>query len=221
LSRWLDVDPHSPRKAWSWTAVSSGRETALDIGLLDDTLAHRLLDGADTHRRRPSGTLRVREQPIPHATVTWAQLADGRDRAEWTVEFISPVTFRRGSRLLPWPEPTAVLGSLLADWRAFGADIIGDLPVELSVDPVVVTAVSGASRVEQVVLHEHDHSLGNVREPVRATIGGFLGFLRYAVEGPTDRRAIDSLFRLAPFAGVGAHTTHGFGGTRLPSATTN
>lgn len=118
LSRWLDSDHHAQRKPWSWIPQTSG----LSISLLDDQLADRLVYCAGT-----AGT------PVQQvATADWSQLRSaGLSRDSWELEFVSPVTFRRGNRFLPWPSPSAVFGSLRAAWRAFGAPAVGDLELDL------------------------------------------------------------------------------------------
>lgn len=127
LSRWLDGDHHAQRKPWSWAsaAPSPGRE--LLVGLLDDGLAERLCSGAD-----------AASMPVQQvAAASWSELRSGRGRDCWQLEFISPVTFRRGNRFLPWPSPSAVFGSLRAAWRHFGAPEVGDLELDLALDPLV------------------------------------------------------------------------------------
>lgn len=192
LSRWLDADHHAQRKPWSWLADSPG----LLIGLLDDQLVDRLVSSADA-----TGT-----SIWQVAATSWSELRNGRDRNEWCIEFVSPVTFRRGNRFVPWPAPSAVFGSLRATWRHFGAPEVGDLDLDLSLDPLVVTALSGASRTDRVTVHRHES----------VVVGGFAGTVRYALDGTADPRSIDALVRLAPFSGIGAYTTRGFGGVRTP-----
>lgn len=192
LSRWLDSDHHAQRKPWSWTAQSSD----LLIGLLDDRLTDHLVQCADA-----AGT------PVQQVAKTdWAQLRSGRPGDCWQLEFISPVTFRRGNRFLPWPSPSAVFGSLRAAWRHFGAPAAGDLKLDLRLDPLVVTAVCGSSRTERVIVHNNESVL----------VGGFVGTVRYALDGAADPEAVGALVRLAQFSGVGAYTTRGFGGVRIP-----
>jgi len=193
LSRWLDSDHHAQRKPWSWAAHTADRD--LLIGLLDDRLTERLRSGA------AAAGAPVRQV----AAAGWSELRSGRARDCWQMEFTSPVTFRRGNRFLPWPSPSAVFGSLRAAWRHFGAPAVGDLELDLRLDPLVVTAVCGASRTERVTVHEQASVL----------VGGFVGTVRYAVDGGVaDPQVIDALVALAPFSGVGAYTTRGFGGVR-------
>lgn len=197
LAWWLDSDHKAKSKAWSWTETSTG----IEIGLLDDALVERLLAGAG-------------EAVTQVETVLWENMRRSASRRAWVVEFVSPVTFRRGNRLYPWPSPSAVLGSLRASWREFAAPHIGDITLDLQHDPVVVTAISGASEVERFVLHERPDSSGK-KVPVMVTAGGFRGRVTYAVDGGCDPDTIESLMTLMPFAGIGAHTTRGFGGGRL------
>ncbi len=195
LSRWLDTDHHAQRKPWSWTCAEDTSPRELLIGLLDDRLAERLRSGAD------ATNMPVRQV----AAASWSELRGGRARDCWQLEFTSPVTFRRGNRFLPWPSPSAVFGSLRAAWRHFGAPAVGDLELDLHLDPLIVTAVCGASRTERVTVHEQAGVL----------VGGFVGTVRYALDGGgVDPRVIDALVALAPFSGVGAYTTRGFGGVR-------
>jgi CRISPR-associated endoribonuclease Cas6 len=191
LSRWLDNDHHAQRKPWSWTAQDSG----LIIGLLDDRLAERLVRCGD-----------AASMPVQQiAKADWAQLRSSRPRDCWDFDFVSPVTFRRGNRFLPWPSPSAVFGSLRAAWRTFGAPEVGDLKLDLRLDPLVVTAVCGSSHTERVIVHNNDGVL----------VGGFVGTVRYALDGAADPEAVSALARLAQFSGVGAYTTRGFGGVRI------
>ncbi|HEU0087525.1 MAG TPA: CRISPR-associated endoribonuclease Cas6 [Pseudonocardiaceae bacterium] len=193
LSRWLDSTHHAQRKPWSWVAQTPGRE--LLIGLLDDRLAELLCSGA--------GATGAAVRQV--AAASWSELRNGQSRDAWCLEFISPVTFRRGNRFLPWPSPSAVFGSLRSSWRSFGAPVVGDLELDLQFDPLVVTALCGASRTERVTVHKQESVL----------VGGFVGTVRYTLDGAADPQVIDTLVRLAPFSGVGAYTTRGFGGVRL------
>jgi CRISPR-associated endoribonuclease Cas6 len=100
-------------------------------------------------------------------------------------------------------------------WRTFGAPHVADVTLDLGLDPLVVTSVSGTTQVERVVLHERPNGNG-VKRPVEVTVGGFVGRVRYgwAAVAEDQLPAVHALARLATFSGVGAWTTRGFGGTR-------
>jgi CRISPR-associated endoribonuclease Cas6 len=213
LARWLDDDHHADRKPWSWVARRNGIDDMIEIGLLDDNLADRLVAGADAYLRSPS----QRRIPVAGsihqvAVRTWTQLASLPGRPPWTMDFVSPVAFRRANRFLPWPAPSSVFGSLRTSWRTFGASHVGDLTVDLRADPLVVTAVEGCSRCDRVVLRHGDQP---GRSPIQVDVSGFVGRVRYTVDGEIDCSAVSALVALAPFAGVGAYTTRGFGAVRL------
>lgn len=215
LARCLDDDHHASQKAWSWTARRDPAGVAVDIGLLDDSLTARLIAGTD--RLRKHGAV----SPVSPVGVEqvggcdWASLLSGPKSVEWTLRFVSPVTFRRGNKFLPWPSPSAVLGSLRTSWRTFAAPHVGAVDVDLSLDPIVVASVEGRSPVERVVLHDRADATGT-RGPVTVSVGGFEGQVRFTADSPGfDPAGVSALFRLAPFCGVGAYTTRGFGGVRL------
>lgn len=122
------------------------------------------------------------------------------------------MTFRRGNKFLPWPAPSPVFGSLRATWRTFAAPHVGDVDLDLSMDPLMVTAIDGASAVEKVVLKDPPAGRGS---RVEVTVGGFVGSVRYTADGPVNTAAVEVLVRMAPFCGVGAYTTRGFGAVRI------
>ncbi|HEX5115086.1 MAG TPA: CRISPR system precrRNA processing endoribonuclease RAMP protein Cas6 [Pseudonocardiaceae bacterium] len=206
ISRWLDDDHHADRKPWSWTLVRGDADRAIDIALLDDTLVDRLITGAEAYRQSSMAT------PIRQVAVaTWPQLAGSPAQTHWTMEFLSPVTFRRGQAFLPWPAPSSVFGSLRSSWRLFGAPHVGDVTLDLKLDPIVVSAMKGESQTERVVLRR---STAAHDRPTQLMVTGFTGSMRYAVDGAIDPSAVASLVALAPYAGVGAYTTWGFGAVR-------
>lgn len=218
LCRWLDTDHHAARKGWSWTPVAlAGGAVAVEIGIVDDDLAGWLVTGTGAYRRagRFEPGLAMRHEPVQIAAASWERLRSPGAGRERTFEFASPVTFRRGNQFLPWPSPSAVFGGLRAIWHAFGAPRVGDVTLDLSLDPLVVTSVTGTTKVERVVLHERSDGAGS-REPVEVTVGGFVGRVCYEWAATANEQlpAFHALTRLAPYCGVGAWTTRGFGGTR-------
>jgi CRISPR-associated endoribonuclease Cas6 len=209
LCRWLDTDHKAADKPWRWSLVKHRNGSAIEIGLLADDLVDRLLAA---HAALSHGRGSVFTAALPQVAATaWADLAQdrlhSRDEQEWSFRFTSPVAFRRGGRFLPWPAPAPVFGSLRRSWRTFAAPHVGDLNLDLSLDPLVVTAIDGTSAVEQVVL----------KDGVSVHVGGFLGRVRYTVDGRVDTAALAQLVRLAPFCGVGSYTTRGFGAVRVLS----
>lgn len=213
LSEWLDTDHHASCKPWSWSA--SGGE--LLLGLLDDRLSKRFHERFDVYRRSRTGRAGVEPAGSPRqvAGVRWDALCSATSHREWRVDFTTAVTFRRGQRFVPWPSPSAVFGSLRATWRTFAAPHVGDIELDLALDPLVVTSVRGTTVVEEVALRDR-------RTPgwamTRLPVSGFVGAVSYAIDGAVDPSAVGALARLAPFCGVGAYTTRGFGAVRVTAA---
>jgi CRISPR-associated endoribonuclease Cas6 len=214
LSQWLDLDHHGKTKPWSWSAHREPSGWVVEVGLVDDALVQRLVQRSEAYRtggRRPAGYPRLTRPLCQVAAVPWSRLVASSGAGEWTVRFVSPFTARRGNRFVPWPAPATVFGSLRASWRTFAAPHVGDLELDLSLEPLVVTALDGSSVVEKVPLKAQP-------EPAVVTVGGFLGCVRYTADGPVDVAAVESLLRLAPFCGAGAYTTRGFGAVRPAGA---
>lgn len=210
LSQWLDLDHHGKTKSWSWSAHHTTGGWAIDLGLVDDTLVPRLLDRSEAYRRggrRPPGYPRPDRPLLQMAALPWSELVASTGPTEWTVRFHSPFTARRGNRFLPWPAPPTFLGSLRTSWRTFAAPHVGDLDLDLSLDPIIVTDFDGRSVTEHVALKLNDH-------PVTVPVTGFIGEIRYAIDGQVNAAAVASALRLAAFSGAGAYTTRGFGAVR-------
>lgn len=212
LARLLDDDHQASHKPWSWALIGHGNGGgALRVGLLDAALVSRLheLRGADLAGLRITGPL----QQL--AACERSALRRGHRGCQWDVEFVTPVTIRQGDHFLPWPAPRAVLGSLRQTWQTFGADEAGPIELDLRLDPVVVLAVTGKSHTERVPLKAPSRRPATGRQGA-VTVGGFLGRLTYRLVGSVDPTQVATLFRLAPFAGIGAYTLRGFGAVALP-----
>ncbi len=204
-SGWFDdtADAHQARaKPYSITPPRpAGDTTTFNVGLVDDSMVDRLLTRTAPGVRLRLGGQHTRtvQAPTQVAGLSWSTL-DATPADSWCVNFATPTTFRRGNNFTPWPAPKAVLGSLRATWRHFAPASAGALDLDLATDPVWVTDIDGANEVVKV----------NDR-----TVSGFVGRIRFTCDAPAHVAAsIDRLIQLAPYSGVGAHTTRGFGVTR-------
>lgn len=205
VSAWFDVGPAGHAASHKGYAVSPPRPVeggaVFEVGLLDDGLVPRLLTAAapGVVIRLGSRTVRLSRGALQVAAVTWPGLAASSGNRSWVLRFVTPVTFRRGNRFSPWPDPPAVLGGLRARWRAFAPKELPALSLDLSADPVWVTDVAGANEVVRVD--------GRV-------VSGFVGRVRWECDADdATASVVNSLLRLARYAGVGALTTRGFGVT--------
>jgi Uncharacterized conserved protein len=206
VSGWFDDGEEGHRaKAKPYTvqqlqAVDGG--TLLEIGLLVDELGDRLASAAapGSQIRLGSTWTRITHPPEPVAMATWQELTDAGRATSWCLRFLTPTTFRRGNSFTPAPTLSAILGSLRASWREFAPPTVPPLVLDLAREPVWVTDIDVTSQVVSVK---------------GLTVSGFTGRLRFVCDGVAEQASmIDRLVRLAPYAGVGAYTTRGFGVTR-------
>ncbi|MGC9400672.1 MAG: CRISPR system precrRNA processing endoribonuclease RAMP protein Cas6 [Anaerolineae bacterium] len=148
--------------------------------------------------------------PHDHA---WAKRAELRELAErhlmaekpgrrWQLHFLTPTAFHGAAGYLPFPLPSALIGSWLRQWQAFGKV---RLPDELP-DKVHEGLVISAYRLKTVP----------VRAGRRITIGcvGDMTLYAKSLSKPLCA-AVDLLAHYAFWAGSGHHTTQGQGMTRL------
>jgi CRISPR-associated endoribonuclease Cas6 len=213
VSGWFDDgaahwESRKPYRVSRPVAVDGG--VSLEVGLLDDGLAGRLLTRASPGApvRLGGQVARPCRQPRQVAGVGWPDLARPTGARRWTLRFLSPTTIRRGGRTSPWLAPEQVLASVRDEWRAHAPAGVGLPSTDRVGESVWVSDVDGSSRVERLVLSRDR----------RVTVSGFVGEICYRCDDPAVAAAVDPLFRLAPFCGVGGFAGWGFGQVRLVPA---
>lgn len=215
VSRWFDDGDDAHRASAKPYTVCPARAVpggvTIELGLLDDSLPDRLgtVAAAGTRVRLGSTWSTITRPPRQLDALPWTDLTASTDTASsdtpsadtaWCLRFLTPTTFRRGNAFSPAPSLSAILGSLRSCWQRFAPATVPPLVLDLAREPVWVTDIEVTSHVV----------------PVNGlTVSGFTGRLRFACDGTAEQAAaIDRLVRLAPYAGVGAYTTRGFGVTR-------
>lgn len=128
---------------------------------------------------------------------TWQRLLEQTPTRNARFRFLTPVVFRRRGAHYALPEPTLVLGSLLASWNAFSPH---PCPTDIG-DELAHTVIPGEFNLRSVGVTSH--------ERVRGATGSVTYHLRSA--SPEMHRWFARLTALAPYSGVGARTTAGFG----------
>lgn len=205
VSGWLDRGGghHAQHKGYSVVpARQIDGAVVIEVGLVDDRLIDRLATHAAQGVRVRLGSQwsEVARSPRQVAGTPWHSLAASGPASAWCLRFVTPTTFRRGNAFTPSPALEAIIGSLRSRWDRFAPASIGPVKLDLSMKPLWITDIEVTSQVSKV---------GGL------TVSGFTGRIRFACDSGDEVSAtVDRLVRLAPYTGVGAHTTRGFGVTR-------
>lgn len=207
VSRWFDrTEQHHAAGVKPYAISPLARGEDRRVGFEVSTLtaaAEKLLDIAT----EPPATVRLGidralvGRPTRIADESWESLAEPSGADSWDLEFVTPVTFRRGNRASPLPVAGAVLRGLVTSWNALSGLPERELTRQQS-DDVWVSDIQGASQ---------RMTLSGLR------LSAFAGRVVYRCDVPATRDLVDALFRLAPYAGVGSAKAKGLGVTRLHS----
>jgi CRISPR-associated endoribonuclease Cas6 len=189
----------------------AGAAIWLQVRLLDDGLSERLLAAA-----KPGHAVRlglhdyeITEEPRLTEQVSWQALRRWPGARAWQVRFVTPVCLRRGNRTSPWPAPESVARGLAERWHRLDPQTAPPAPGP-GAGPVWVSDIEGHNEVQTLTRNiRRDHGWRLEDE----VISGFVGRIRYVCDRGTDAEAaaFDALMAFAAFAGVGSHTTYGFG----------
>lgn len=235
LAHWLDDPParhpqarppgggrsghNDQARKWTWgplraspPATSEADATiVLGVRLLDDALSGRLRAAVQPGRdvRLGGDHYTISEPPCLIERVTWQGLRRQPGTRAWQVRFVTPVCLRRGSSTSPWPAPQSVARGLADRWQRLDPDT-APTPSERSMSAVWVSDIEGRSEVQILTRNVRRGGQWHLEEEV---ISGFTGRIRYVCDHGKDTEAADfnALMAFALFAGIGSHTTYGFG----------
>lgn len=142
------------------------------------------------------GSTFVRAGAVSKATsASWQELLDYDGSTGWTVQFVTPFTYRSHNRSSPFPMPAAVLRSPTTVWQAYS-----DLgPIELS------PAEHATIWVSRLDAQTELYSLKGRKHP------GLVGQVTYRCTDPGAAAKVSTLLRFAQFSGVGSFRGKGMG----------
>ncbi len=141
--------------------------------------------------------------PTLLAGESWRGVSTPSGRRSWELRFLTPTTFRRRNRSSPLPQPVSVLRGLAGSWSRWSGE-------ERRLEDRVVAEGVWVSGIEGVTVSV---TLGSGQR--RTTVCGFVGSVTFKAESQELADAVDGLFRLAPYSGVGSATARGLGVTEL------
>ncbi|SDQ35455.1 CRISPR system precrRNA processing endoribonuclease RAMP protein Cas6 [Actinopolyspora saharensis] len=157
-------------------------------------------------RRIRLGEAHCRVREVDVDGVSYARLANSEPARHAQLRMISPLYFSRNGRDHPLPDPVLIVRNAAQRWNAHA-------PEPLHVGEEQLRAITG-------MVFLHDLAGETVRTPVSATMEqtGFVGTVRLGLTRNAERVTrglFAALMRFTAVAGVGAQTTHGFGGVQL------
>lgn len=209
VSRWFDKtsEQHSAgTKPYALSPLARDADfsgVGFELSTLTSAAEECLLE-----RVAPPATIRLGPDQVllgePRKTDAeqWSSLAIPSGARSWDLEFVTPVTFRRGNRSSPFPMPAAVLRGLLDSWNAWSGMPIRNLTRQDG-DEIWVSDIDGRS---------DSMTVSGVR------LSAFVGRVCFRCDNEAVADLVDPLFRLAPYAGVGSAKAKGLGVTRLHQA---
>jgi hypothetical protein len=188
-------------------------DLALQVRLLDDSLAGKLQAATSPDTRQPVRLGADYYQLTQPARLldegSWDALRRWPFARAWQIRFLTPACFRRGSRTSPWPAPETIARGLTGRWKLLHPDT-APKPPPPGAGPVWVSDIDGRSEATTLTRNVRRGASWRLEDE---TISGFTGRIRYVCDQGTDDEAatFNSLIAFAHFAGVGSHTTYGFG----------
>lgn len=188
--------------------VRSGDEFYFRISLLNGNLIEPLLQGIEQLGNEPftlgKFTFIIKGIYSLPGTHPWVRSADyqllaklPKNSDNFTLEFLSPMSFKQGQYIQPFPLPELVFSSLQRRWDSFA-------PEELKFDVIPWQGLVSAYNLQT-------HAL---KMEGGAEIGT-KGWIKYRFPDPEQARIATILAHFAFFAGVGRKTSMGMGQTRL------
>lgn len=197
----------------SMTASGSAGDsvTSLQVRLLDNELSDRLQAATRPGRIVRLGAheyqIAVSARQVEQAS--WQELRRWSRARAWQIRCVTPACVRKRNRTSPLLAPASVARSLAERWHQLDPATAPPLPTR-GAGPVWVSDIDGHNEVQILARRARRASQPMMEDEV---VSGFVGRMRYVCDGGTDAEAADfgALIAFALFAGIGSHTTHGFG----------
>lgn len=184
---------------------------SLQVRLLDDGLSDRLQ--AATQRGRVI-RLGAHEYHVAAAArqverATWKELRRWSGARAWQIRCVTPACVRRRNRTSPLLAPESVARGLAERWHRLDPATAPSMPTR-GAGPVWVSDIEGNNEVQLLMRWTYRGGQWKIEEEV---VSGFVGRMRYVCDRGTDAEAADfgALIAFALYAGIGSHTTYGFG----------
>ncbi|MBK8468417.1 MAG: CRISPR system precrRNA processing endoribonuclease RAMP protein Cas6 [Candidatus Phosphoribacter sp.] len=214
VSRWFDrgSEHWAGEKPYAVSPlVERDGRVGVEVGLLGKPAHERFAAvAADVMKVKLGPTVGRLGRPVRLRQRSWEELARQCQARSWTLELLTPTTFRSGDRSTPLPEVQTVLSGLARSWQAWcpEPDLL-PLPGPAA-DPapyraVWVSDLRLTSSVTELQVRGRDGI------PRIVLMSGVTGTMHLRADDDAAARWAGPLLALAPFAGVGSMRAKGFG----------
>lgn len=205
FSGWFDRDGDEPAvvshdsvmKPYTLSPPSvQEHSVGVEVSTLTDEAETRLWTMASTTSSIRLGMERIRiGRPQRTLGTTWEGLRSAMPAREWTVEFLTPTSFRSGKNPHLLPTAGLILRSAQLAWNRYspGPPIPLDRSVLDAVMPVDLELTTSAIKLGA------------------RTQRGCLGWVTYRCSDQGVAARVAPLFGLLPYSGVGSHRIKGLG----------
>lgn len=184
-------------------------QTGVEIATLTEQAGRQLREASGPGSRvRLGNQTRPVGRPRRLLASRWEELERAPFEDRWTLDVLTPATFRSGDRSSPLPSVATIVGGLARVWNRWsglsprqpsaavlGAAWVSDLELRSEVVPLAVGKRSG----------EHQ----------RVHLSGSVGSLSLRCDRPEVAAQVAPLLRLAPYAGIGSMRATGLGVVRM------
>lgn len=213
FSRWFDQTPQDHAANDKPYVVSPLTDhhgkTGVEIATLTDDAERRLWQGIGRGDPiRLGNQLRRVGQPTRLYADSWEALEEDRGEHRWSLDFLTPTTFRTGNRSTPLPAVAPIMTALSRSWEQWSGR------ATRGYDPRVDTDLWVSDLdLRSTVLRLSIRGRNGQAQPI--TFSCCLGRLVLRCDHPSTAVRLAPLVRLAAYAGVGSMRGKGLGVTRV------
>ncbi len=210
FSGWFDrtaAEHTAGDKPYAVSPLTSHRgQVGVQVGLLSDVAHQRFKNATSTPTTvRLGNQIREIGQPGPLRQATWTELAREITERQWTLDLVTPTTFRSGDRSSPLPAVETIISGLVRSWHLWcnQPDLI-PLPTSTQVRSLWMSDLDLTTEYVDVTINGR-----SIR------FRGALGSITLRADDDDTARWAGPLLNYAAYAGLGSMRAKGLGVAEL------
>lgn len=210
FSGWFDrttAEHTAGDKPYAVSPLTSFRgQVGVQIGLLDDVAHQRFSEvTGEPASVRLGNQIREIGRPKLLRRASWTELAREVTERQWTLDLVTPTTFRSGNRSSPLPAVETIVSGLARSWQSWCDDpTLVPLPTSSGARALWISDLDLTSERVEVTIKG------------RAVLfRGALGTITFRADDADTARWAGPLLNYAAYAGVGSMRAKGLGVAEL------